>query len=53
MHALFQKIVFRGIDIISIKVQLHIANGLLITTIVNLNAEATTSYVTIAEALAY
>ena len=48
-----KKIAFRGIDIISMEVQLHIANGLLITTIVNLNTEATTSQVTIVEALAY
>lgn len=52
MYVLVQKIAFQKIDVIPTDVQVHIANELPIITIVDLNAEATTSQVTIAEALA-
>ena len=53
MYALVQKITFRGINTILLKVQVNIANGLPTITIVDLNAEATISQTTIAEAQAY
>ena len=61
MHALVQTIAFRGIDTILVEVQVHIANGLPTIAIVgladkavaDLNADATISRTTIAEALAY
>ena len=52
MHALAQKIAFREIDIIPIDFQVHIANELPIITVVDFNAGATNSQVTITEALA-
>ena len=53
MYALVQKITFRGINTILLKVQVNIANGLPTITIVDLNAEATISQTTTAEAQAY